>query len=143
MKKGIIYSVFALSCLLLVGVPESFAQDTAPEVANTGTSMVDIGLYISYILIGIAAVAAVVLPLVQSAGDPKSLIKTGLGVVGILVVFGLAYVLSGSEVLPTYAPFGITESSSKLIGGGLITVYLLAIIAILAIIYTEVSGIFK
>lgn len=143
MKKGIIYSVFTLINLLVVGVFGAFAQDTVPDVSDTGTGLVDIGLYISYALIVVAAIAAVVLPMIQSAGDPKSLLKSGVGLLGILVVFGIAYAISGNEVLPMYTNFGVGEAGSKLIGGGLITVYLLAIIAILAIVYTEVKSIFN
>jgi hypothetical protein len=140
MKKGIIFSVFTL--LITIGSSNLMAQETAPDVANTGTGLVDIGLYLSYILMVIAAIAAIVLPLIQSAGDPRSLMKSGLGLVAILVVFGIAYAISGNEVLPMYREFGVGEGGSKLIGGGLITVYLLAIIALLAIVYTEVKGIF-
>ncbi len=40
----------------------------------------DIALYVGYFLIVIGAVAAVLLPLIQSMGDPKSLLKTGLAI---------------------------------------------------------------
>jgi hypothetical protein len=94
-------------------------------------------------LIFLCAAAAIVLPLIQSAGDPKSLIRSGLGVVAILVVFGIAYALSGNEVTEQYRNFGVESGSSKLIGGGIITVYLLFFIAIAAIVYTEVTSLVK
>jgi NADH:ubiquinone oxidoreductase subunit 6 (subunit J) len=105
--------------------------------------MVDIGLYISYILIFICAAAAIVLPLIKSAGDPKSLIKSGLGLVAILVVFGIAYALSSNEVTEQYRQFDVNAGESKLIGGGIITVYLLFFIALAAIVYTEVTSLVK
>jgi NADH:ubiquinone oxidoreductase subunit 6 (subunit J) len=142
MKNRIFFIIIAFILLVAGSSTGAFAQEAAPT-NNGGTSMVDIGLYISYILIFLCAVAAIVLPLIQSAGDPKSLIKSGLGVVAILIVFGIAYALSGNEVTDQYRQFGVLEGGSKLIGGGLITVYLLFFIALAAIVYTEVMSIIK
>lgn len=142
MKNRIFSIILALIVLVAGSSTGVFAQGDTP-VSDSGTSMVDIGLYISYILIFICAAAAVILPLVQSAGDPKALIKSGLGVVAILVVFGVAYVLSGSEVTEQYRQFGVDSGGSKLIGGGIITVYLLFFLAIAAIVYTEVTSLVK
>jgi hypothetical protein len=64
--------------------------------------------------------------------------------VALLAVFFIGYLISGSEVTALYAQHEITTpTSSKVVGGGIITVYLLAAIAIIGILYTEVSGIFK
>ncbi|MDO1445230.1 hypothetical protein Q0590_03155 [Rhodocytophaga aerolata] len=142
MKNRIFLIIFAFIVLVAGSSTGAFAQDAVPT-ADEGAGWIDIALYISYILIFLCAIAAVVLPLIQSAGDPKALLKSGLGAVAILVVFGIAYVLSGNEVIPMYTQFGIGESGSKLIGGGLITVYLLFFIALAAIIYTEVTSLIK
>ena len=47
----------------------------------------DILLYGSYALIGLGAVLAILLPLFKSLDDPKSLLKTAAGIVGIFVLF--------------------------------------------------------
>jgi NADH:ubiquinone oxidoreductase subunit 6 (subunit J) len=94
-------------------------------------------------LIFICAIAAIVLPLIQSAGDPKALLKSGVGVLAIVVVFGIAYMLSGNEVTEQYRQFGVLEGGSKVIGGGIITVYLLFFIALAAIVYTEIMSIIR
>jgi NADH:ubiquinone oxidoreductase subunit 6 (subunit J) len=142
MKNRIFLIISAFILLVAGSSTGAFAQEAAPS-ADAGTGIYDIGLYIAYILIIICAIAAIVLPLIQSAGDPKSLIRSGLGVVAILIVFGIAYALSGNEVTDQYRQFGQTAGSSKLIGGGLITVYLLFFIALAAIVYTEVTSIIK
>jgi NADH:ubiquinone oxidoreductase subunit 6 (subunit J) len=141
MKNKIFFIIIAFVLLVAGSSTGAFAQ--GDTTSDAGTGMVDIGLYIAYILIFLCALAAVVLPLIQSAGDPKSLIKTGLGVVAILVVFAIAYVLSGNEVTDQYRQFGVGSGESKLIGGGIITVYLLFFIALAAIVYTEVTSLVK
>ena len=142
MKKALFFIVFTLINISLIGNTELFAQDAAP-VADEGTGWIDIALYLSYIMVIVAAIGSVVLPMISAAGDPKSLLKSGLGVVAILVVFLIAYVISDNEVRPLYTDFGVDAGQSKLIGGGLICSYLLFFIAMFGIIYSEVTGFFK
>ncbi|MEQ8714653.1 MAG: hypothetical protein RIC80_16655 [Cyclobacteriaceae bacterium] len=104
---------------------------------------IDIALYAAYILTIIAAVASIVLPLIQSLGDPASLAKSGVGLVALVVVFGIGYALSGSEVLPSYVEFGVDASLSKFIGGSLTMMYILTIGAIVGIVFTELSKAIK
>ena len=105
--------------------------------------MIDFALYASYALVAIAALAAIILPLINSFDDPKSLLKTGAGLVGLLVLFFIGYALSGNEVTPSYAEFNVDAGTSKFIGGLLIMTYLLFVGAFLSILFTEVSKMFK
>ena len=98
---------------------------------------IDIGLIGSYVLIGLCALAAVLIPLYQSFGDPKSLLKSGIGVGIMMIVFLFGYFLAdGSSV-------GVDETTSKFVGAGIITTYAFFFLAIAGIIYTEVSKIFN
>lgn len=106
-------------------------------------SWIDITLYISYGLIAIATLAAILLPLIKSMKDPRSLIAMGAGVAGLVVIFLIAYALSDNEVLPSYVREGVGPGESKFIGGTLITMYLLLGIALLSIAVTEVSKAIK
>ena len=64
--------------------------------------------------------------------------------VGVLVVlFGVAYVLSSSAVTNSWVARGITEGVSKMVGAGLIMFYMVMTIAVLGLIYSEVSKAFK
>lgn len=105
----------------------------------------DIILIGSYLLIGIGTVLAIFLPLIKSLDDPKSLMKTGAGIVGILVLFFIAYSISGNEVQPRFEadPFNLTPNGSQTVGGMLITTYVLAIGALLSIVGTEIFKAFK
>jgi hypothetical protein len=99
----------------------------------------DIMLYGSYILVGVGIVLSILLPLIKSLDDPKSLLKTGLGVVVILVLFFICYSISGNEVLPKFEgePFNLTPGMSQLVGGLMITTYILTVVALLSIVITE------
>ncbi len=105
--------------------------------------MIDLILYSAYILIIICTAAAIIMPTIYALNDPGTLVKSGIGLVGLVVVFLISWAISGSEVLPAYTEFGIDAGLSKFVGGGLTMMYLLAFIAIAGIVYTEVSKIFK
>lgn len=101
----------------------------------------DIMLYVSYALVVIGAVIAILLPLIKSLDDPKSLLKTGLGVVGIVILFFICYSISGNEVLPKFEsdPFNLTPAMSQMVGGLMITTYVLVIVALVGIVITELN----
>ncbi|MEX2513748.1 MAG: hypothetical protein WD398_12655 [Cyclobacteriaceae bacterium] len=105
----------------------------------------DIFLYAGYLLIIIGLVLAIIMPLINSIGDPKSLLKTALGVVIIGALFAIAYSMAESEVAAKYTaePYLITPTDAKLVGGVLITVYALFVLAFVGIIITEITKIVK
>ncbi len=105
--------------------------------------VVNIGLIAAYVLIVVGAVGAIVLPLINSLSHPKSLIYTFIGVAVLGIVFLIGWGLSGAEVTPHYTRYGVQETSSKVIGGAIITMYILIISALVGIAFTEVSKIFK
>jgi len=105
----------------------------------------DILLYGSYLLVIVGAAVAVLMPLIKSFDDPKSLLKTAAGIVGIVVLFFVAYSISSNEVLPKFeaSPFNLTPAGSQLVGGMLITTYILAVVALGSIVLTEVTKAIK
>lgn len=106
--------------------------------------VVEIGLWLAYLLLGFGLAFAILMPFVQALiQDPKSLVKTAIGLVAILVVYGLGYALAGDEVTPKYAEFGVDSGLSNSVGGLLITMYILMFTALIGIIITEVSGLVK
>ncbi len=104
---------------------------------------VDFVLYFGYLMITVAAILAVGFPLYIASKNPKSLINSGAGLISILVLFLVSWLLSGNEVYPSYAEFGVDESLSKFIGGIINLVYFLAGIAVIGIIASELRKTFK
>jgi hypothetical protein len=101
--------------------------------------MVDAGLIISYVLIGLCVAAAVILPLIQALGNPQSLKMIGISVGALLVVFFICYLISDSDTMGNDA---ITPSTARLVGASLTMFYLLTGIALVSIVYTEVKKMF-
>jgi hypothetical protein len=105
--------------------------------------MLDIGLYVFYALLFIAVAAAVIFPILNSIKEPGALVRSGIGIAVILVLFGISYGLSGSTLSRSAIAFGLSEGNVKLISAGLIMFYIVLILAILALIYSEISKAFK
>jgi len=103
----------------------------------------DIFLYLAYTLVIVAFVAAVLLPLISAVGNPQSLLKSGMGVLFIIVLYFVAYAISGSEVTQTYSEFNVGPDLSKTVGGTIIMCYFLLGFAIVGILFTELNKIFK
>ncbi|WP_342453733.1 hypothetical protein [Algoriphagus sp. NF] len=73
------------------------------------------------------------------------MLKTVVGIIGIVVLFFIAYSISSNEVLPKFEadPFNLTPTGSQFVGGMLITTYVLAIVALVGIVFTELNKAIK
>jgi hypothetical protein len=100
--------------------------------------MIDAGLYLAYALFGVGVLAAIGFPLVEMVTNLETAKKTLISVGSLVLIFGLSYVLSGSEVLDSYQKFGITASSSKLIGASLIMLYITSILTFVLLVVGEI-----
>jgi hypothetical protein len=97
-----------------------------------------------YILFGIATVTAIVFPLITMAQNPKGAKNALIGVVALVVVIAIGYALAGSEESYTIDGKLLADAStSKLSEAGLIAFYIMGAVAIITIIYTEVSKMLK
>jgi len=101
----------------------------------------DIMLYATYLLAVVGTILSIVMPLLKSLDNPKGLMKSALGVFGLVALFFICYSLSGNEVLPKFegAPFNLTPGMSQLIGGMLVMTYILTVVAIVSIVVTELT----
>ena len=99
----------------------------------------------TYVLVGISGGATILFGLWNLIMFPKKAKSTLFGVIGLLVVFGLAYVLSseGSVSANVMSKSEISLSTSHNVGMAIKAMYLLGLLAVLSIAYTEVSKIFK
>lgn len=104
---------------------------------------VNILLIITYILLGIGALGAIIFPIVNMLGDLQKAKRTLVSAGGIGVVFLLSYMLSGNEVLESYVKYNVTETSSQMIGAVLIMMYIMGAGAILLAVLGEIYKAFK
>ena len=106
--------------------------------------IVNVGIIVAYVLIVIGVVSAVVFPLINAVSQPQVLVKSGIGILAVAIVFGIGYALSDSGLTAKFIQSGVeTEGLSKMIGGALTMVYLLMGVALIGIVYTEFSKAFK
>lgn len=105
--------------------------------------MINIILFIAYILVIICTAGALILPIIKLLDQPMKLLRMGMGIGAILALLFICWTISGNEVTLVYAKFDIAEKGSKLIGGMLIMMYALVIFAIIGIVYSELSKLFK
>ena len=106
--------------------------------------IVNVGIIVAYIMVALGIVLAIVFPLINAIGQPKLLAKSGIGVIGALILFGIGYVISDAEPTAKFIQSGVdTANLSQMIGGAIIMVYLLMGVALVGIVYTEFSKVFK
>jgi hypothetical protein len=105
-------------------------------ISEFGCSLITWGLYVGYLLMIVAIAAVVVLPLMNALKSPKELLKSGLAIAALVVVFLISYALSGDELTLKTAAMGTTAGSSKMIGAGLIMFYVAFFISVIGLIYS-------
>ncbi|OEK01758.1 hypothetical protein BFP97_09625 [Roseivirga sp. 4D4] len=114
---------------------------------------IDIGLYGAIILIIVATLAAIGMNLVNAFSNPKSLVKGGIGIGVLAVIFLIGYsmapaefgastakALEASNIDPTSDGAG---SMYKLVGGAMTTTLILVVIALVGLVYSSVARIVR
>ncbi len=97
-----------------------------------------------YVLFALATIAAIVFPIVNMIQNPKGAKNTLLGLVVMLIVFGISYALSSSEEFFTVNGIKLASSTaSRYSEAGLIAFYIIGAASIIAVIYAEVTKLFK
>lgn len=119
----------------------------AEEISLFGELMGSVGIYVAYVLIGIAVLGALfsaVLGAVKNSGNIK---QAAIGFGALLVVLVISYVLA-DDVMPKTSLSAeelakITTTDVKLSSTGIVAFYILLLAAIAATVYSEVSRFFK
>jgi hypothetical protein len=96
----------------------------------------------AYILVGIAAVAAVIIPIFNLIKNPASAKNLLIVVVIFAVLIGISYLLSSSHPI-SFLKVDATAKTLKWVGTGLITAYIFAAVAFLGILAYEISSLFR
>jgi|WetSurMetagenome_2_1015567.scaffolds.fasta_scaffold251837_2 hypothetical protein len=106
-------------------------------------NLIDIGLYVAYLLLFVTLLGVIIFPLIQTFSDFKKA-KSGLiGLAGLVLLFFLAYTISPADQGLFYTNFNIGPKMSKFLGGGLFATYFIFLGVIISILYAEVSKFIK
>lgn len=105
--------------------------------------LIDIGLYLTVFLLIGSIGALILLEAFNLVKDPKALMFTGALIVGLLVIFFISYSVSSGAVTNKYTALGVDAGSSKLIGAGLVMLYIFLFSSIIGMIVSEIYKMFK
>lgn len=101
----------------------------------------------AYVLVVIAAVLAVLFPMIYFAANPKNAVKVLLSLGFLGVVFVVAYLMADSTPILTAAANAQESLSDPSVlvfaDTGIISTYILLSVAVLALLFTGVRGIFS
>jgi len=145
----LLYALMAVSVILLILFYKATADIPAETDFDTQIEMyggvLDTIMYWAYALFVLAAVAALVFPLVRMFTRPKEAVKTLISVAVIAVFVFIAYSLADNEILelPGYGGKDNVPGTLKFAGTMLWTTYLLLFGVIASILYVEISKLFK
>ncbi len=106
-------------------------------------SLINIGIIITYIMIGFAALSAISFGVKKMLSNTKNAKKTLYTILGLIVVCILSYLIASDEILNSYKKYKISASESKNVGMGLIMFYILSALAVGAVLYSELSKAFS
>jgi hypothetical protein len=110
-------------------------------VLNGGDANVGPMLNMGYIVFFAGVALAILSFLFGIAINPASLKKVGIGLVIVAVIFGLSYVLADGSDYMNYKD--TDERTSKLVSTGLNAFYIVALLAVLSVVYSGVARLFK
>lgn len=115
--------------------------------------LINIGLYGAFALIVLAAGAAIIMNLVNSISNPKVLVKSGIGIAVLVLIFFIGYSVAPAEFdSTTRAAFEAAEIDPdaastavlyKRVGGAMTTTLILFVIAVVGLVYSTVARIIR
>jgi NADH:ubiquinone oxidoreductase subunit 6 (subunit J) len=94
-------------------------------------------------MVGVAALTAIGFGVKKMMTNTENTKKTLYTIGGLIVVLLFSYLIASDEILGSYEEYEITASTAKKVGMGLTTFYVLAIGAIGAVLYAELSKVFS
>lgn len=94
-----------------------------------------------YILLIVAIAALIILPIPYLIKNPAGTKKLGIGIVAMGVLVLLAFLLSSDAPLPFIENAASKNEYSRLADLNIISIYVMAVAAILAVVYSGVRGI--
>ncbi len=107
------------------------------------TSFFDLGLYGAYVLTALAAIAALVFPLIHSLQNPKQAIRGLVSVAIIALIFIIAYSMASDAITPAMKKEALSPGIGKFIGGAITTSIILAVGAVILMIVSEARSFFQ
>lgn len=113
--------------------------------------LINIGLYGGFALIVIATVAAIGMNLFSAISNPKVLIKAGIGVGALVIIFFISYSVAPSTfdnisreafiLAEIDVDAASTGETYKMVGGAMTTTLVLFVLAVVGLMYSSIAKI--
>lgn len=106
----------------------------------------DVAIIWGYILLLIAAITALIFPIIYAIVHPANMVRSLLVLVGVAVLVFVSYLLSSGEPIEIIGYTGTDNSNPaalKMIDTGLIFMYFVLGLALFSILYAEIAKYFK
>jgi hypothetical protein len=108
-----------------------------------GDILINIGIVLTYILIAIAIIALIVFPLYHTATNFNKAKGGLIAVAGLALLFFITYLISPADQGAFYDKFDIGPATSKMIGSGILGVYVFFAGIVVSLLYFELVKWFK
>lgn len=142
--------------LLLLGVAVfiyfAIASALYPEpatefpVGTVGNAMgVNVMLIYTYVVFAVALLLSIVFPIAQIVSNPKGAMRTLIGLIAMIVIFGISYLLASDAPVPNPAENGFFTNPAllKLTDVGLYATYGILAISFVVILWGEIRSALK
>ena len=142
----IILNVFKVISLILIGLAVilQIVVLIKGEDGLVGSSVLDNDIRLAYVALIITAVLAILFPIVFMVQNPKNSLKLLVILVVFVVIGFICYSLAGNAFsLIRLESLETTEQVSKSVGAALIFTYVIGGLAVVSIIYSGITGLFK
>jgi hypothetical protein len=141
-----ILNIFKIISLILIGLAAvlQILVLIKGEEGLMDNSILDNYMRLSYIALIIAAFLAILFPIIFMVQNPKNALKIG-GALVVLVILGfICYsVASNTFDIVQLEELETTAETSKAVGAALYFTYIVGGLAVLSIIYSGISSLFK
>ena len=142
-----IFLITTLSGISSAGYDMSTDLNALPDDAKDGIFFFNPGIRLTVFLVVACFVLALAFGLLNFVKFPKASMKAAIGLVAILVIFGILYATSSMESAGKlgmlHDKFSVSEGTSKFISGGIKTTVGLSIVAFFVMIGFEIRNLFK
>lgn len=101
-------------------------------------SLIDIGIYITYGLVAIAALSAILFPIIQMFWNFRKSVPGLIGIAVLIIIVLISYSVSSSEPYENAGP-----AASQWISAGITTTMILVGLGVIAALFTEVYKLFR
>lgn len=100
-------------------------------------------IILSYTYFGIALFVALLFAVFAVIRNPGSARGILIGFAVLIVIFGLSYLLATGKTIPEFNNPSNVKPILKMVDAGLKAVYIFIVLAVVGVIYTEISGMLK